>query len=170
MSDRVVVNGKCSAIHLLGDDRMSHICNDLSDKSADGLRMHRTKLSCPPGPLVTAWSPPHIRLDKVADALVNLLKLQLAGSIVPKKFRNCRQLNTYIWSEPGKPPIDCLTRDGLVEELGVSLHALVSQRQSKHGAVGQCLISRGGGGLGGLNPPSSKPRPPQLSQKKVVGG
>jgi hypothetical protein len=24
--------------------------------------------------------------------------------------------------------------------------------------------------LGGLNPPSSKPRPPQLSQKKVVGG
>jgi hypothetical protein len=26
------------------------------------------------------------------------------------------------------------------------------------------------GGLGGLNPPSSKPRPPQLSQKKVVGG
>jgi hypothetical protein len=23
---------------------------------------------------------------------------------------------------------------------------------------------------GGLNPPSSKPRPPQLSQKKVVGG
>jgi hypothetical protein len=28
----------------------------------------------------------------------------------------------------------------------------------------------GGGGLGGFNPPSSKPRPPQLSQKKVVGG
>jgi hypothetical protein len=42
-----------------GDERMSHIFNDRSDKSADGLRRHQKNFRATPGPLATGWPPPH---------------------------------------------------------------------------------------------------------------
>jgi hypothetical protein len=71
-----------------GDGRMSHIFNDRSDKSADGLRRHQKKLSC------YSWSSG----DRVATSAYDLTSLPVRASISSSwidrtEFRNSGQLN-----------------------------------------------------------------------------
>jgi hypothetical protein len=71
-----------------GDGRMSHIFNDRSDKSADGLRRHREKLSC------YSWSSG----DRLATSAYDLTSLPVRASISSSwidrtEFRNSGQLN-----------------------------------------------------------------------------
>lgn len=72
-----------------------------------------------------------IRVDKLASAFVNLRILDRPDIVQKQQTVEC------IWLEPGQQAVDRLKHDGIVGQLGVAFHALVSQRKSELSAVGR---------------------------------